>query len=134
MHALVSIPEEASSSSSEYSMLSDCECFKDNVPNEQGQPLKTDCKKLSSPKKQCSLPDLRKQGDDGVLKIFACRIKNLRRKIESTLGDIYTSIDQIPEPDGIQDLVRRRQRSVEFSSRFCRNYLYQFRRQVSVIF
>lgn len=60
------------------------------------------------------------------------RIVLLRQRISIALDSITGMIQCQPaEPDGPDDLERRKTRINEFLSRFSRNYLFQFQRQVS---
>lgn len=59
------------------------------------------------------------------------RIVLLRQRISIALDSITGMIQCQPaEPDGPDDLERRKIRLNEFLSRFSRNYLFQFQRQV----
>lgn len=60
------------------------------------------------------------------------RIALLRHRIILALDSITGMIQCPPaEPDGPDDLERRKTRLNEFLSRFSRNYLFQFQRQVN---
>ncbi|KAK3911087.1 Protein moonraker [Frankliniella fusca] len=60
------------------------------------------------------------------------RIALLRHRISLVLESIIGTIQCRPnEPDGPDDLERRKTRINEFLSRFSRNYLFQFQRQVA---
>lgn len=61
------------------------------------------------------------------------RIALLRHRISLTLDSITGMVQCQPsEPDGPDDLERRKTRINEFLSRFSRNYLFQFQRQVNM--
>ena len=63
------------------------------------------------------------------------RIALLRHKINLALDSITGMIQCRPaEPDGPDDFERRKTRINEFLSRFSRNYLFQFQRQVNFFF
>jgi len=62
------------------------------------------------------------------------RIVLLRQRISIALDSITGMIQCQPaEPDGPDDLERRKTRLNEFLSRFSRNYLFQFQRQVIIL-
>ena len=65
--------------------------------------------------------------------IAVTKILSLQRKISTVLDSISYELDRIPLPDGENDLIRRRQRVVEFSTRLSRNYLYDLGRQITNI-
>ncbi|XP_011501230.1 PREDICTED: uncharacterized protein LOC105364899 [Ceratosolen solmsi marchali] len=65
--------------------------------------------------------------------IVITKILNMQRKICIILDSISTELDRIPLPDGENDYYRRKQRTVEFSTRLSRNYLYDLSRQISDI-
>ena len=57
----------------------------------------------------------------------------LKTRIEAALDGMEILLRRRPkEPDGEEELERRRTRSVEFLSRFSRNYLFQLRIQASI--
>ncbi|XP_049838262.1 uncharacterized protein LOC126283855 isoform X1 [Schistocerca gregaria] len=138
-HPLLTIPEEDQSACSECSVPSDCDCFTDaQKSNEKKITYQTNSTNVVGENKRLLLPGTRKtlsnrrnnKCDETKDSIFAWRLMTIREKLEVTLLNVYLSISNIPEPDGLQDFIRRRQRAAEFTSRFCRNYLYQFHRQV----
>ncbi|XP_047109807.1 uncharacterized protein LOC124781255 isoform X4 [Schistocerca piceifrons] len=138
-HPLLTIPEEDQSACSECSVPSDCDCFTDaQKSNEKKITYQSNSNNVIGENKRLLLPGTRKtlsnrknnKYDETKDSIFAWRLMTIREKLEVTLLNVYLSISNIPEPDGLQDFIRRRQRAAEFTSRFCRNYLYQFHRQV----
>ncbi|XP_049941877.1 uncharacterized protein LOC126418876 isoform X3 [Schistocerca serialis cubense] len=138
-HPLLTIPEEDQSACSECSVPSDCDCFTDaQKSNEKKITYQNNSNNVIGENKRLLLPGTRKtlsnrknnKYDETKDSIFAWRLMTIREKLEVTLLNVYLSISNIPEPDGLQDFIRRRQRAAEFTSRFCRNYLYQFHRQV----
>ncbi|XP_021941509.1 uncharacterized protein LOC110840645 isoform X3 [Zootermopsis nevadensis] len=58
------------------------------------------------------------------------KIRIIWKKMDAAFDGILHLYGKIPEPDGIQDFLRRREREAEFSSRFTRNYLYPLKQQV----
>jgi hypothetical protein len=58
------------------------------------------------------------------------RIRNMQKKIGDAFESLLQQLQNIPEPDGSQDLMRRHKRAVEFSTRFTRNYLYHLHQEV----
>lgn len=60
--------------------------------------------------------------------VVVAKILVLQKKISNTLYKISYELDQIPLPDGENDLHRRQKRSSEFSVRLARNYLYDLDR------
>ncbi|XP_049803983.1 uncharacterized protein LOC126241561 isoform X8 [Schistocerca nitens] len=138
-HPLLTIPEEDQSACSECSVPSDCDCFTDaQKSNEKKITYQNNSTNVIGENKRLVLPGTRKtlsnrknnKCDETKDSIFAWRLMTIREKLEVTLLNVYLSISNIPEPDGLQDFIRRRQRAAEFTSRFCRNYLYQFHRQL----
>jgi hypothetical protein len=65
--------------------------------------------------------------------IHSQKIRIIRKKMEAAFDGILHLYGKIPEPDGIQDFLRRHKRATEFSSRFTRNYLYPLQQQVSTL-
>jgi hypothetical protein len=65
--------------------------------------------------------------------IVVTKILNIQRKISIVLDSISNELDRVPLPDGENDYCRRKQRTVEFSTRLSRNYLYDLSRQISDI-
>ncbi|KAJ8675649.1 hypothetical protein QAD02_011435 [Eretmocerus hayati] len=61
------------------------------------------------------------------------KLLSIQGKISSVLDYIYFELDRIPLPDGEDDLHRRQQRVIEFSTRLSRNYLYDLGRQIADI-
>jgi hypothetical protein len=65
--------------------------------------------------------------------ILSQRIRFIQKKMNVAFDNILSLYHKIPEPDGKQDLLRRRKRAAEFSCHFSRNYLYQLRLWVSIL-
>ncbi|KAK7871859.1 hypothetical protein R5R35_006448 [Gryllus longicercus] len=65
--------------------------------------------------------------------IHVVKLNTLRKRMIVTLNEIQSLLGDRPQPDGVEDLKRRQQRATEFSSRFCRNYLYPLQREMNVI-
>ncbi|XP_003424337.1 uncharacterized protein LOC100680021 [Nasonia vitripennis] len=65
--------------------------------------------------------------------VAVTKILGVQRRISTVLDSISYELDRIPLPDGENDLQRRQQRVVEFSTRLSRNYLYDLGRQITDI-
>lgn len=81
------------------------------------------CKKCDS-KSESSLSQIPIRLDSVVV----TKILVLQKKISNTLYEISYELDQIPLPDGENDLRKRQKRSTELSTRLARNYLYDLER------
>ncbi|XP_069703117.1 uncharacterized protein [Periplaneta americana] len=141
--------EHSSSNESDYSMLSDIEYNIPQSPMNKNRNYNSDIPNYS--KEHCErnlyvepltiVPKLNLcEINKDVPKLNLCeinrdgihsrRMRNSQKKIDVTLDGILKMLNNMPEPDGNQDLLRRLKRAAEFSARFSRNYLYQLRRQM----
>ncbi|KAJ9574873.1 hypothetical protein L9F63_007968, partial [Diploptera punctata] len=101
------------------SKLNDCEC--------QTGRIHEDISNVEMLVPKMNLQEIQRDG------AYSQRIRNIRKNIDRTLDSLLEQLPNIPEPDGSQDMMRRRKRAVEFSARFARNYLFHLSRQICEI-
>ncbi|XP_022916303.1 putative leucine-rich repeat-containing protein DDB_G0290503 [Onthophagus taurus] len=100
--------------------------------NREREKGKGDVKKICA-KKSEKVEKVKESKEITEINIEA-KLNNVLDKTLKCMEDIRILIDTgIITPDGDDDFDRRRKRSVEFASRFSRNYLYQLNRQVNDI-
>jgi hypothetical protein len=127
---------------SQYSMLNDTECIYQQRSFDMNKNYKSDMPKyfhehnvLDKSSYHISPPAVPKLNHCGINKesIHTQKIRIIQKKMDAAFDGILHLYGKIPEPDGIQDSLRRHKRAAEFSSRFTRHYLYPFQQQVSIL-